>query len=137
MKHLLLLVLTLILWSMGTACNSGEPAPDATDPAATTTTSPDATDPAGEESNASPTASEPAQVSDNFITDAVVQQVCDCQNNAKQDDGSIDFAQMGECMGGKNKIEFVKDLLGPDASDKARSDAEKLLTERMEAQCPR
>lgn len=71
------------------------------------------------------------------ITDAVVQQACDCQENARREDRTIDFAKVGECMGGKNKIQFVADLLGPDASEKERADAESALAKKMEAKCPK
>lgn len=71
------------------------------------------------------------------ITDAVVQKACDCQENARQEDGTIDFPKVGECMGGKNKIQYVADLLGPDATEKERADAEKALTEKMDAKCPK
>jgi len=70
------------------------------------------------------------------ITDAIVQQVCDCQEGARQEDGSIDYPKVGECMGGKNKIKFIADLLGPDATDKQRADAENSLTKKMAAKCP-
>lgn len=70
------------------------------------------------------------------ITDEVVQKACACQEGARQEDGTVDFPQMGECMGGKNKIQFVQDLLGADATEKERSDAEKVLTEKMNLQCP-
>lgn len=71
------------------------------------------------------------------ITDAVVQQACDCQEGARQADGTIDFPKVGECMGGKTKIQFVADLLGADASEKDRADAERVLTEKMNVKCPR
>lgn len=71
------------------------------------------------------------------ITDAVVQKACDCQESARQEDGTIAFDKVGECMGGKNKIQFVADLLGADATEKERADAEKALTEKMDAKCPR
>jgi len=70
------------------------------------------------------------------ITDAVVDEACNCLNSSKGDDGSPDFAKMKECMGGRNKIEFVADLLGPDASEKERSDAENALDEKMAKKCP-
>ncbi|MCH2023402.1 MAG: hypothetical protein MK207_13080 [Saprospiraceae bacterium] len=70
------------------------------------------------------------------ITADIVQKACACQESAKRDDGSMDIDLVRSCMGGKNKIEFVKDLLGPDASDKERADAEKSLTEKMKAKCP-
>lgn len=71
------------------------------------------------------------------ITDAVVQKACDCQENARQEDGTIDFPKVGECMGGKNKIQYVADLLGSDATEKERADAENVLTEKMDAKCPK
>jgi hypothetical protein len=39
-------------------------------------------------------------------------------------------------MGGKNKIQFVQELLGTEATEKERSDAEKVLTEKMNSKCP-
>jgi len=71
------------------------------------------------------------------ITDAVVQKACDCQENARREDKTIDFSKVGECMGGKNKIQFVADLLGADATEKERSDAEGALSEKMKAKCPK
>lgn len=70
------------------------------------------------------------------ISDEVVQKACACQEGARQEDGTVDFPKMGECMGGKNKIQFVQDLLGAEATEKERSDAEKVLTEKMNLQCP-
>lgn len=71
------------------------------------------------------------------ITDAVVQKACDCQEGARKEDGTIDFPKVGECMGGKNKIQYVADLLGSGATKKEQSDAEKALTEKMNVKCPK
>lgn len=70
------------------------------------------------------------------ITDAVIEQVCNCKEGARQEDGSVDYAKMGECMGGKTGPEFVADLLGASATDKDRSDGEKALREKMNEKCP-
>lgn len=70
------------------------------------------------------------------ITASVVDKACDCQSKGKLEDGSMDIPAIIDCMGGKNKIEFVQDLLGSEATEKERSDAEKALTEMMNIKCP-
>jgi hypothetical protein len=128
LKSILLLVLvTTFLISCGGASETNDTTIDGTEPTTETTTGETpTTDPAS--ANTSDGASK--------ITDAVVQQACDCQENARREDKTIDFAKVGECMGGKNKIQFVADLLGADASEKERSDAEGTLTKQMKAKCP-
>lgn len=71
------------------------------------------------------------------ITDAVVKQACDCQEGARNKDKTIDYSKVGACMGGKNKIQFVEDLLGKSATEKERADAERALTDKMDIKCPR
>lgn len=129
LKSILLLVLvTTFLISCGSASETNDTATDGTEPTTETTTGETpTTDPAS--TNTSDGASK--------ITDAVVQQACDCQENARREDKTIDFSKVGECMGGKNKIQFVADLLGPDASEKERSDAEGALAKKMTAKCPK
>ena len=70
------------------------------------------------------------------ITADIVQKACACQESSKREDGSMDIYLVRTCMGGKNKIEYVKELLGPSATDKECADAEKSLTEKMKAKCP-
>lgn len=132
LKSILLLALvTTFLISCGGAAETNNDTSDTlesttgttTDEASTNKTS-STTSPASESSGA------------RQITDAVVQQACDCQENARREDQTIDFAKVGECMGGKNKIQFVADLLGPDATEKERSDAEGALADKMKAKCP-
>lgn len=129
LKSILLLVLvTTFLISCGGASDTNENTTDTAEPTTETTS--------GE---ASTTNAAAATTSDGAskITDAVVQQACDCQENARREDKTIDFSKVGECMGGKNKIQFVADLLGADASEKERSDAEGALAEKMKAKCPK
>lgn len=71
------------------------------------------------------------------ITDDVVKQACNCQESARKADKSIDFQKMGACMGNKNKIQFVAELLGAGATDKQRADAERVLTKKMDSKCPK
>jgi len=130
LKSILLLVLvTTFLISCGDASDATENTTDTTDPT-TETTSDEA--PAANTATTA-TTSEGASK----ITEAVVKEACDCQENARREDKTIDFSKVGECMGGKNKIQFVADLLGADASEKERSDAEGALAEKMEAKCPK
>ena len=127
LKSILLLVLvTTFLISCGDASETNDTTPDTAEPTTETTT--------GETPVTNTTTSTSAGASQ--ITDAVVQQACDCQENARREDNTIDFPKVGECMGGKNKIQFVADLLGAEASDKDRSDAEVALVEKMKAKCP-
>ncbi|BDS15301.1 hypothetical protein [Aureispira anguillae] len=122
---LLLVLVTTFFISCGNEATTDQS--NATDDATTETTT------TTDEKTAAPAAVADAS---GKITDAVVQKACDCQENARQEDGTIAFAQVGECMGGKNKIQFVADLLGADATEKERADAEKALTEKMNAKCP-
>ena len=69
------------------------------------------------------------------ITDAIVKQVCDCKKEAKQEDGTVDVERVRACMGAASSTEYVANLLGPDATDKERSDAQNELLERTE-NCP-
>lgn len=128
LKSILLLVLvTTFLISCGDASETTDTATDTAEPTTETTTG---------ETPATTTTSTSNSEGASQITDAVVQQACDCQEGARREDKTIDFSKVGECMGGKNKIEFVADLLGADASDKDRSDAEVALVEKMKAKCP-
>ncbi len=68
------------------------------------------------------------------ITDEVVNQMCECVSNSKTASGGLDVDKMRACMGG-NMITFVANLLGDEATDKDRSDAEQELTKRMNSQC--
>jgi hypothetical protein len=70
------------------------------------------------------------------ITAAVVDKACNCQAKGIQEDGNLDISAIIDCMGGKNKIQFVQELLGTEATEKERSDAEKVLTEKMNSKCP-
>ena len=71
------------------------------------------------------------------ITDDVVKQACNCQGSARKADKTIDYPKMGACMGNKNKIQFVAELLGATATDKQRADAERVLTKKMDSKCPK
>lgn len=129
LKSILLLVLvTTFLISCGGASDANETTTDT--PESTTETT------SGEPTTTTSTTSTSTSDGASKVTDAVVQQACDCQENARREDQTIDFAKVGECMGGKNKIQFVADLLGADATEKERSDAEGALTEKMKAKCP-
>lgn len=125
MKNTLFLVLlTIFLVACGNENATTETSTDTTNTEASTT---------GDET---PTTTEPIiEDASGKITDAVVSQACNCVEQAKAG-GSMDVEKMRECMGGKNKIEFVADLLGSDASEKDRADAERVLTEKMKAKCP-
>lgn len=128
LKSILLLVLvTTFLISCGDTPETNDTTTNTAEPTTETTTG---------ETPATTTTSTSTSAGASQITDAVVQQACDCQEGARREDKTIDFSKVGECMGGKNKIEFVADLLGADASDKDRSDAEVALVEKMKAKCP-
>jgi hypothetical protein len=128
LKSILLLVLvTTFLISCGGASDTDGNTTDTKEPTTETTS-----DELPTTTPASATTSDGASK----ITDAVVKQACDCQEGARREDKTIDFSKVGECMGGKNKIQFVADLLGADASEKERSDAEGALSEKMKTQCP-
>jgi hypothetical protein len=128
LKSILLLVLvTTFLISCGDTSDTNENTTNTTEPTTETTS--------GEIPTANTTSTTTSEGASK-ITDAVVQQACDCQENARREDKTIDFSKVGECMGGKNKIQFVADLLGADASEKERSDAEGALSEKMKAKCP-
>ena len=130
LKSILLLVLvTTFLISCGGASDTNE----TTDPTTETTSGETGAGETPAENAASATTSDGASK----ITDAVVKQACDCQEGARGEDNIIDFSKVGECMGGKNKIQFVADLLGANASEKERSDAEGALAEKMKAKCPK
>lgn len=129
LKSILLLVLvTTFLISCGDTSETNDTTANTAEPTTETTTT--------GETPATTTTSTSSSKGASQITDAVVQQACDCQEGARREDKTIDFSKVGECMGGKNKIEFVADLLGADASDKDRSDAEVALVEKMKAKCP-
>lgn len=125
---LLLVLVTTFLISCGGASDNSETTTDTTEPTTETTS---------EETPATTTTTATTSDGASKITDAVVQQVCDCQENARREDKTIDFPKVKECMGGKDKIQFVKELLGADASEKERADAEVALVEKMTAKCPR
>jgi hypothetical protein len=130
LKSILLLVLvTTFLISCGDTSETNDTTTNTAEPTTETTTTTG-------ETPATTTTSISSSEGARQITDAVVQQACDCQEGARREDKTIDFSKVGECMGGKNKIEFVADLLGADASDKDRSDAEVALVEKMKAKCP-
>lgn len=126
---LLLVLVTTFLISCGGASDNGETTTDTTEPTTETTS--------GETPATTTTTTATTSDGASKITDAVVQQVCDCQENARREDKTIDFPKVKECMGGKDKIQFVKELLGADASEKERADAEVALVEKMTAKCPR
>lgn len=129
LKSILLLVLvTTFLISCGDASDATENTTGTTEPTTETTSG---------ETPAANTATATTSDGASKITDAVVKQACDCQENARREDKTIDFSKVRECMGGKNKIQFVADLLGADASEKERSDAEGALSEKMKDQCPK
>ena len=137
MKQLVLLVASLIVFWAGTACNSSE---QPTNSETTTTTTDDNASANSEDNAVNTDIATPPTVPANTsspITDAIVQRVCDCQNKAKQADGTYDNAQIATCMGAESSIAFVKDLLGSGASEKERADAENELRERTMKQCPR
>jgi len=125
MKNTLFLVLfTLFLVACGNENASTETSTETTNTEASAT---------GEET---PTSTEPTtEDTSGKITDAVVAEACNCVEQAKAE-GSMDITKMQECMGGRTSVEFVKDVLGPDASDKEYADAEKALKEKMKAKCP-
>jgi len=128
LKSILLLVLvTTFLISCGDASDANENTTNTIEPTTETISG---------ETPAENTTTTSTSAGAGKITDAVVQQACDCQENARREDKTIDFSKVGECMGGKNKIQFVEDLLGADASEKERSDAEGALSEKMKAKCP-
>ena len=127
LKNALFLVLvTIFLMSCGGG--AGTDTTDSTDSTATESTT-------GTTEN-TPTA--PVEIEDpsGKITDAAVAQACDCLQGAKKEDGSVDVPKMRECMGGKTSVEVVDELLGPEASDKERSDAYKVFKAKVEAKCP-
>lgn len=129
LKSILLLVLvTTFLISCGDASETNDTTTDTVEPTTETTSG---------ETPATTTTSTSSSEGASQITDAVVQQACDCQEGARREDKTIDFPKVKECMGGKNKIEFVEALLGAEASDKDRSDGEVALVEKMEAKCPK
>lgn len=129
LKSILLLVLvTTFLISCGDASDANENTTNTIEPTTETTS--------GETPAENTTTTTSTSAGASKITDAVVQQACDCQENARREDKTIDFSKVGECMGGKNKIQFVADLLGADASEKESSDAEGALSEKMKAKCP-
>lgn len=130
---LLLVFVTTFFISCGGASDANNEATETTEPTTETTTGENPTT----TNTTSTTSSTSVSSGASKITDAVVQQACDCQENARREDRTIDFAKVGECMGGKNKIQFVADLLGPDATEKERADAESALAEKMEAKCPK
>ncbi|MDC0230812.1 hypothetical protein OAK19_02510 [Aureispira] len=70
------------------------------------------------------------------ITAKIVEKACACKESARREDGSMDIDLVRTCMGGKNSSEYVKELLGPSATDKECADAEKSLSEKMKAKCP-
>ncbi|WP_052594451.1 hypothetical protein [Aureispira sp. CCB-QB1] len=131
---LLLVFVTTFFISCGGASDANNEATETTEPTTETTTG---ENPTTTTNTTSTTSSTSVSSGASKITDAVVQQACDCQENARREDRTIDFAKVGECMGGKNKIQFVADLLGPDATEKERADAESALAEKMEAKCPK
>lgn len=126
MKQLALLVFGLTLFLLTACGGSGEQSTTDSNntPVTTETTDGGTTEPA------------PATETEDPITDAVVQQACDCQTKAIQDD-IFEPSIMMECMGGKTKVQFVEALMGANASEKANSDAINRLTERMNEKCPR
>ncbi|WMX15806.1 hypothetical protein [Aureispira sp. CCB-E] len=130
---LLLVFVTTFFISCGGASDANNEATETTEPTTEATTGENPTT----TNTTSTTSSTSVSSGASKITDAVVQQACDCQENARREDRTIDFAKVGECMGGKNKIQFVADLLGPDATEKERADAESALAEKMEAKCPK
>jgi hypothetical protein len=125
-NSLLLVLVTVFLIS----CGGDKGTVTTTDPTSSTPTETTATD------ETTSNSTEAIQDASGKITAVIVKQVCDCQEGARQEDGSIDYPKVGECMGGKNKIKFIADLLGPDATDKQRADAENTLTKKMAAKCP-
>ena len=70
------------------------------------------------------------------ITEAIIQQACDCQTKAIVDD-IFEPSVMQECMGGKTMVQFVEALTGPDATEKENSDAVNRFSDRMKEKCPR
>lgn len=86
-----------------------------------------------EETTANATSTEatdtPTEVGNSKITEAIVGKVCDCKKEAKKEDGTPDVEQIRACMGAASSTEYVKNLLGPSATDKELTDA---LNELME-----
>lgn len=117
-------------------CGGGSGTDVTTNPDSTNTELTSATSNTSSETNSTSTTSEEEDASGK-ITDDIVKQACNCQESARRKDGTIDFPKMGECMGNKNKIQFVADLLGPSASEKQRADAERILTKKMDSKCPK
>lgn len=92
------------------------------------------------EENATGTANEstttpPADRGVSKITDDIVSQVCDCQREAKSEDGVMDIEKVRSCMGAASSTEYVANLLGPSATEKERTDAQNELLKRT-ANCP-
>lgn len=125
MKQLVILLFGLSLFLL-TACGGDQPATDSDNPPATTETT---------DGGTTETATEPTSKEDP-ITDAVIQQACDCQAKAMVD-GIFEPANMQECMGGKTMVQFVEALTSPNATEKENSDAVNRFVDRMKEKCPR
>lgn len=69
------------------------------------------------------------------ITDAIVNKVCDCKRESKNEDGTTDVERIRSCMGASSSGEYVANLLGTSATKKEIADAQKELLART-ANCP-
>ncbi len=126
----LALVCTLFLVACGSDNNATNNT-ESTDTSAEVTSDANATT---EENNSSTATDTPKGAA--VITDAVMESVCNCVNQSKDESGTADIAKIQECMGGKGSEQYVADLLGPGATDKEISDAQNALQDKMGEKCP-
>lgn len=121
--YFLLVLLTCCWFSCGT------PNQEAQEGETTTTVQEETT------ANATSTEANPStttETGNSKITADVVSKVCNCKKEAKGEDGMMDIEKVRACMGAASSNEYVKNLLGPDATEKELTDALNELMEKTE-----
>lgn len=117
-----LLVLVACCWF-----SCGTPEQEAQDGATTTTVQEETT--ANQSSTETTPSTATTETGNSKITETIVGQVCDCKKESMGEDGRMDVEQMRACMGGSSS-DYVKKLLGAEATDKEVTDALNELIEK-------